>query len=194
LIAQEAERAGAAGHHDFAAAIASEVERIRRQVDHHLAHARAAASGATPAARCAVFASADGLVRTLQRLYADRGLSFVLAVPDTHVVRVHREDLDEMLGNLLDNASKWTTSRVEVRSTASEGTVTLTVEDDGVGIAEDMRDVVLQRGVRADQAAPGSGFGLAIVRDLAELYGGSLSLDRSRFGGLSVRLRLPRSP
>ena len=192
VLSQEAARAAAAGHRDVAAAVVAQVERMRRQVDHHLAHARAAASGATPAARCAVLESADGLVRTLQRLYAERGLTFVLAVPDTHIVRVHREDLDEMLGNLLDNACKWTKSRVELHSADFPGAVTLTIDDDGPGIPDTLREGVLQRGVRADEAAPGSGFGLAIVRDLAELYGGSISLSPSALGGLSARLELPR--
>ena len=193
VLSQEAERAGASGHRDVAAAVAGQVERMRRQVEHHLAQARAAASGATPAARCAVLESAEGLVRTLQRLYAERGLTFVIAVPDTHIVRVHREDLDEMLGNLLDNACKWTKSRVELHSAISPDAIILTIDDDGAGIPDVLREGVLQRGVRADEAAPGSGFGLAIVRDLAELYGGSISLSPSALGGLSARLELPRA-
>src|SRR6185369_6797578 len=107
------------------------------------------------------------------------------------VVRVQREDLDEMLGNLLDNACKWAKSRVQLSSTLSGSTATILVDDDGAGLDPSMRDAVLQRGVRADEAAPGSGLGLAIVRDLAELYGGSISLDRSPEGGVRARLRLP---
>jgi signal transduction histidine kinase len=98
-----------------------------------------------------------------------------------------------MLGNLLDNACKWSRSRVEVRSADGGDAILLTVEDDGAGIEEKSRELVLKRGVRADEAAPGSGFGLAIVRDLAELYGGTLSLASSALGGLRVELRLPRA-
>ena len=101
------------------------------------------------------------------------------------------EDLEEMLGNLLDNACKWAKSNVKIQSFLENGAVIVTVDDDGSGLAASMRDVVLQRGVRADEAAPGSGLGLAIVRDLVELYEGTFSLEDSPMGGLRARLRLP---
>ena len=114
--------------------------------------------------------------------------------PDTEV-GVQREDLDEMLGNLLDNACKWGRSRVTVTAaTNGQASVVVTVDDDGSGLKAEMREAVLRRGVRAHEAAPGSGLGLAIVSDLAELYGGSISLDASRLGGLQARLRLPSAP
>jgi signal transduction histidine kinase len=191
VLAQEADRAESAGLHDLAGRINEQVERMRRQMDYHLAHARAAASGATPGARCSVVASAEGLSRTLQRLHADRGITIDVNVSPDLCIRGQREDLDEMLGNLLDNACKWAASRVVVASSQGDGGVVITVDDDGPGVAQSKRDVVLQRGVRADEAAPGSGFGLAIVRDLAELYGGSISLDSSPVGGLRARLQLP---
>jgi signal transduction histidine kinase len=191
VLAQEAERAAAAGQHDLASAISEQVERMRRQIDYHLAHARAAASGAMPGARCAVAESAAALSRTLLRLHAERGISIDVQVPADHVVRGQREDVDEMLGNLLDNACKWTRSRVTVASTADAAVVDIVVEDDGPGIEPALRDAVMLRGVRADEAAPGSGFGLAIVRELAELYGGSIALDTAASGGLRARLRLP---
>lgn len=191
VLSHEADRAGAAGHADLAIAIGQQVERMRRQVDYHLAHARAAASGATPGARCSVRESVDGLARTLLRLHADRGVTIQVDVPVEHAVRGQREDLDEMLGNLLDNACKWATGRVIVSSSQQDAGVVLTVDDDGPGLEASMREVVLQRGVRADEAAPGSGFGLAIVRDLAELYGGSIALGEAPIGGLRARLQLP---
>ena len=191
VLAQEAERADAGGQADTAEAIRQQVERMRRQIDYHIAHARAAASGATPGASCTVIGSADALSRTLLRLHADRGIAIDRRVQPEHTVRCQREDLDEMLGNLLDNACKWARSRVSVESSVVDGVVTITVDDDGGGIPESMRGAVLQRGVRADEAAPGSGLGLAIVRDLAELYGGSIALDTSPQGGLRARLRLP---
>ena len=191
VLSQEAERAGAAGHADMADSIGHEVDRMRRQIDYHLAHARAAASGATPGARSSVKESADGLARTMLRLHASRALAVDVRVSADHAVRGQREDLDEMLGNLLENACTWARSRVTVESSAVEGGIVITVDDDGPGLAPSMREAVLQRGVRADEAAPGSGLGLAIVRDLAELYGGSIALDRSPEGGLRARLQLP---
>ena len=191
VLAHEAEVADAAGQDELASVMRQQVERMRRQMDYHLAHARAAASGATPGTLCAVLASAEGLARTLLRLHAGRGLAIQVAVDPAHVVRVGREDLDEMLGNLLDNACKWGRSQIAIAATAEAHTVVITVDDDGPGLDASMREAVLQRGVRADEAAPGSGLGLAIVRDLAELYGGSIALSRSPSGGVRARLQLP---
>lgn len=191
VLAQEADRADAAGQHEMAAMISQQVERMRRQVDYHLVHARAAGFGDVPGARCPVLPSVEGLTRTLLRIYAGRGLAIHVDVPSQHFIRGQREDLEEMLGNLLDNACKWAKSSVKIQSIQESGAVVLTVDDDGPGLAPSMRDAVLQRGVRADEAAPGSGLGLAIVRDLAELYEGTISLEDSPMGGLRARLRLP---
>ena len=191
ILAQEAERAHAAGQTEVADAIRQQVDRMRRQVDYHLAHARAAASGAASGARCSIRESADGLTRALLRLHAERGIAIDVRVSPDLSVRVQREDLDEMLGNLLDNACKWGRSRVTIGASAAGSAVDIIVDDDGSGLAEMMREAVLQRGVRADEAAPGSGLGLAIVRDLAEVYAGSIALDASPEGGLRAQLRLP---
>jgi signal transduction histidine kinase len=191
VLAQEADRAEAAGQHETAAMISQQVERMRRQVEYHLVQARAAGSGDVPGARCLVLESVEGLTRTLQRLYAGRGLQIQADVSPEHHIRGQREDLEEMLGNLLDNACKWAKSTIRIQSVQQNGAVFLIVDDDGPGLAASMRDAVLQRGVRADEAAPGSGLGLAIVRDLAELYGGTISLEDSPLGGLRARLRLP---
>ena len=203
ILAQEAERARKAGQHEIAAAIDQQVERMGRQVDYHLAHARAVASGATGGAQSSVKDSADGLARVLLRLHAERGITVDVQVAEDVMVRAQREDLDEMLGNLLDNACKWAraTVVVSVVATGARGggaseppdSVTIIVDDDGDGIVPDLREAVLQRGVRADEAAPGSGLGLAIVRDLAELYGGSIGLDASPQGGVRAKLGLPRA-
>jgi signal transduction histidine kinase len=171
--------------------VAQQVERMRRQIDYHLAHARAAASGASRGARSSIRESADALARTMQRLHASRGLAIDVRVAPEHAFRGGREDLDEMLGNLLDNACKWARSRVTLASSLDGNRVVITVDDDGAGLEPSMRDRVLQRGIRADEAVPGSGFGLAIVRDLAEVYGGSISLDRAELGGVRATLRLP---
>ena len=201
ILAQEADRAAASGQADVAAAILEQVERMRRQIEYHLAHARAAAAGATPGARCVILESAQGLARTMQRLHHERGLAIDVRVDPAHEARCDRADLDEMLGNLLDNACKWARARVVVTSALLPAAVpgppeggshiVVSVDDDGPGIDPSLRDAVLQRGVRADEAAPGSGFGLAIVRELAELYGGSVTLHAAPAGGLSARLTLP---
>jgi len=196
VLASEAARSGVAGERDRAAAIAQQVERMRRQIDYHLAHARAAASGVTPGARCVVRDAADGLARTLRRLHAERQerqLTIDVRVAPSHLARVQREDLDEMLGNLLDNACKWTRARIVLESTRTDGGILISVDDDGPGLPPALREAVMLRGVRADEHAPGSGLGLAIVRDLATLYGGSVALEDSALGGLRATLLLPSS-
>jgi signal transduction histidine kinase len=191
VLAQEAEQFEAAGQHEIASAINLQVDRMRRQVDYHLTQARATTPGNAPGARCSVLLSVQGLTRTLEKIYAARGLAIEVDVPSAHFVRGQREDLEEMLGNLLDNACKWTKSNVKIQSVQENGAVVVTVDDDGPGLPATIRDQVLQRGVRADEAAPGSGLGLAIVRDLAQLYEGTITLDDSPMGGLRASLRLP---
>ena len=192
VLAQEAEQADAAGHHELAATLRQQVERMQRQIDYHLAQARATASARTaPGLRCAVLPSVEGLVRTMRRLYAERELAIDVDVSPAHEIRGRREDLDEMLGNLLDNACKWARSRVAVSSSIDDANVVIAVDDDGPGLDPSLRAQVLQRGVRADQRTGGSGLGLAIVSDLAELYGGSVTLETSPLGGTRARLQLP---
>jgi signal transduction histidine kinase len=197
VLAQEAEQAAAKGHHDLAETLGQLVERMQRQIDYHLARARATAlSRAAPGVRCAVLPSVEALVRTMRRLHAERALVIDSDVSPTHEIRGRREDLDEMLGNLLDNACKWASSRVAMSSTLSssgdDAHLVILVDDDGPGLDPSMRAQVLQRGVRADQQVRGSGLGLAIVSDLAELYGGSVTLETSPLGGTRARLLLPR--
>ena len=193
VLAQEAEQADAAGHHDLAATLGQLVERMQRQVDYHLARARATASArAALGVRCAVLPSVEGLVRTMRRLHAGRELRIDADVSPAHEIRGRREDLDEMLGNLLDNACKWARSRVAISSAIDHDQLVISVDDDGPGLDPSMRAQVLQRGVRADQRVGGSGLGLAIVSDLAELYGGSVTLETSPLGGTRARLQLPR--
>jgi signal transduction histidine kinase len=191
ILAHEAERARGAGQHEIAAAIDQQVDRMRRQVDYHLAHARAAASGTALRSRCPVAASVEGLTRTMLRLHAQRELAIDVRIDPAHAFRGRREDLDEMLGNLFDNACKWAARRVSIESAIEGDRLIVTMDDDGRGLDGSLREAVLQRGVRADEAAPGSGLGLAIVRELAGLYGGSIALSSSPGGGLRARLELP---
>ena len=193
LLGQEADQARAAGQRDLATTLEELVERMRRQIDSHLARARASASGrGAPGLRCPVLPSVEALLRTLRRLHAERDLRIDADVSPAHEIRGRREDLDEMLGNLLDNACKWARSRVAVSASIDGTRLVLAVDDDGPGLEPAMRAQVLQRGVRADQRVRGSGLGLAIVSDLAELYGGAVRLETSPLGGTRARLELPR--
>ena len=191
VLSHDADRLAAVGHDDLSATLRQQIERMRRHVEYHLAHARAAASGATPGARCGTAESAAGIVRTMDRLHASRGLRLTLDVPREHIACVERQDLDEILGNLVDNACKWARHQVAVASRVCRDQVVVTIDDDGAGIPEAMRDAVMQRGVRLDEAAPGSGFGLAIVRDLVDIYGGSFVLEDSPLGGTRAVVHLP---
>jgi signal transduction histidine kinase len=191
LLVQDADRAESSGYPELAASITSQVERMSRQVNYHLARARAAAAGPAGAVPSGMADRVSALVRTMAKLHGDRGLNIASTVASDVHVRVQREDLDEMLGNLLDNACKWARSRVVVAASRKDGSVLITVDDDGPGLAPDERARVLERGVRLDEAAPGSGLGLAIVRELVQLYGGSVTLEDSPLGGLQARATLP---
>ncbi|HEV8366680.1 MAG TPA: ATP-binding protein [Pyrinomonadaceae bacterium] len=191
VLAHEAEQVRAVGHEQLATEIDQQIDRMRRQIDYHLAHARSTVSTVSPAAHASIAASAAGLVRALKRLHAERDLRIEIDAPSSRAFRGPREDLDEMLGNLLDNSCKWAHSQVMLTCSKEGRQVVITVDDDGPGIEPSMREAVLRRGIRADEGEHGSGLGLAIVRDLAEIYGGSISLDDSPLGGLRARLTLP---
>jgi signal transduction histidine kinase len=189
VIANEADRIDAAGQHQSAASMREQVLRMRRQLDYHLAHARAAASSRA-AEPLAIRPSVDALVRTLARLHADRQLSITASIdPDLHV-RVQRPDLDEMVGNLLDNACRWATRLVQIEAVRSGDDVLIAIEDYGPGLDPAQQVAVLRRGIRADESGTGSGLGLSIVRELAAEYGGSVTLDRAGLGGLRAELTL----
>lgn len=174
----------------LATLVRDQVAAARRQVDYHLSRAQAAAR--LPGARCALAPVIDGLVRTMQRIHAERRLSLVVAPMDAvPAFRGDAQDLQEMLGNLLDNACKWAGARVEVQARGEGAQLCITIDDDGAGLAPEQRAAVLQRGVRADEQVPGTGLGLAIVDDLARLYGGSVCLDASPLGGVRATLSLP---
>jgi signal transduction histidine kinase len=164
---------------------------MRRQIEWHLARARAAGAHGVLGARAGVADVARDLQFSLERLYRERALEIELRDLDGLVFQGDAQDLEEMLGNLLDNACKWGRSRVRVSGSSDGGHLRLAVEDDGPGIAPADREEVLLRGRRLDEATVGTGLGLAIVRDLAELYHGSLELTRSGLGGLRATLDLP---
>lgn len=192
LLAQEAARLRAAGHAEAALALEEQVARMRGQVDYHLAQARAAVSGASADARSDVRECAEALARAMRKLHGERALHVEVNVPEGLVVRVERPDLDEVLGNLLDNACRFAAGRVVVSARADADAIVVTVDDDGPGIPHARREAMMQRGARADEAGPGSGLGLAIVRDVLEVYGGRVTLDAAPAGGLRATVTLAR--
>jgi signal transduction histidine kinase len=164
---------------------------MRRQVDHHLARARAIGRRATSQARARVWDSLEAVQRAVDRLYEN--VTVDIAGDQRAQVRVERQDLDEMLGNLVENAAKYGRGRVFVTVEPKEEFVDIEVEDDGPGIPEADVGSLFVRGARLDTTGkPGTGLGLAIVRDVAEIYGGSIRLEESEdLGGLLARLTLP---
>ena len=177
---------------ELARLVIDQVGTARKQVDYHLTRAQAAATTRMPGTRTALRPIIDGLVRAMQRIHAERALELqVLPIPEALAFRGDAHDLQEMLGNLLDNACKWAAGHVDVSAGIEGGKLRIAIDDDGAGLATEQRNAVIQRGVRADEQVPGSGLGLAIVDDLARLYGGELTLADSPLGGLRSVLTLP---
>ena len=176
---------------DLAGTVCREALVMRRQVDHHLARARAIGRRAAAQARTRVWESLEAVQRAVDRLY--EGVTIDIAGSHDAQVRVERQDLDEMLGNLVENAAKYGGGRVFVTVTPRGEMVEVDVEDDGPGIPPEKRDELFSRGARLDTTGkPGTGLGLAIVRDVAEIYGGKVSLGESEdLGGVLARLTLP---
>lgn len=175
---------------DLHTTVIREATTMRRQVDHHLARARAVGRRSSGQSRAAVWPSLQAVERAVSRLYPDS----VIDVDGERelAVRVERQDLDEMLGNLVENAAKYGGGRVFVTVTHTADMAEILVEDDGRGIPESQRDAIFERGARLDMSKPGTGLGLAIVRDVSEIYGGNISIEESEdLGGLLARLRLP---
>ena len=188
VLANEAQ--GAQG--PLAETVTRQVSVMRRQVDHYLARARTVGSAAVIGARTEVAPVVADLTRALSKLYAARGVMIDRQCPDGLSFRGDRADLEEMIGNLLDNACKWAMEQVQlVVEPAATGRLKVTVSDDGPGLNDDQMSRVLERGERLDQSKSGSGLGLSIVKEIAALYGGTLALGRSSSGGLSAELLLP---
>lgn len=175
---------------DLAETVIREARTMRRQVDHHLARARAIGRRANLQARAEVWPSLEAVERAVTRMHEN--VTVDLDGAKTAMARVERQDLDEMLGNLIENAAKYGSGRVFVTVKSHPDMVEIEVEDDGPGIPEAQRTAIFDRGARLDTGKPGTGLGLGIVRDVAEIYGGSISLEESEdLGGLLARLKLP---
>jgi signal transduction histidine kinase len=186
VLANEAARSRAG----IAALVRQQAELMRRQIDHHLIRARTAGTAGLLGARVPVGAVVADLRRTLEKIYASRGIAIEVTA-DGAAFAGERQDLEEMLGNLIDNACKWARSRVTVTVWEEGDRFRTEVEDDGPGLPPELHERVLERGARLDEAKPGSGLGLAIVRDIAGLYGGTVRLGAGAHGGLRAELILP---
>lgn len=191
--------AATASARDLDQTVMRETRTMQRHVDHHLARARAVGRRAIGHARSNVRDSAEAVRRAVERLYPEGRLD--IAGSRTASVAIERQDLDELLGNLIENAAKYgggsvfvTVDPDETEAPRDPGQCLIWIEDDGQGIPEAERTRIFDRGVRLDTDKPGTGLGLAIVRDVAEIYGGSVRLGTSEdLGGLLVELRLPRA-
>jgi signal transduction histidine kinase len=178
----------------LAEVVGRQAEIMREQVDHHLRRARAAARPQGGGERTAVAPVLEELSLTLERIFQDKSVEVDWRAPDDLFFHGERQDLLELAGNVMENACKWCKGRVRADARITSPTqLTLTVEDDGPGLAADDRQEVLQRGARLDETAPGSGLGLSIVDELARAYGGGLALADSNLGGLKAVLVLPRT-
>jgi signal transduction histidine kinase len=175
----------------LAAQVRKQIDVMRRQVDHYLARARAAGSVNVLGNRTLVAPVLNDLANVLTRIHASRDIVIDAECPPTLSFRGERQDLEEMAGNLMDNAAKWARHRVRVRAKAEGARLVLSVEDDGPGLSPEDRAKVGERGERLDESVPGTGLGLAIVRDISKLYAGFLTLEDSELGGLKALLTLP---
>jgi signal transduction histidine kinase len=182
----------------FAMKVLEQADVMRDQVAHHLERARIAARVSIVGTITEVAPVLDALRRTMEKIHRARAVAIeVIGAPQAKF-RGERQDLEEMVGNLIDNACKWATSRVMIEvlveppaATGATAMLRVIVDDDGRGLSEEERAQVSRRGQRLDESKPGSGLGLSIVVDLAALYGGSLTLDRAPIGGLRAELLLP---
>lgn len=203
LAARQIDPADPASLADLSSLVREQVQLARRHIDWHLTRARMAATAGLPGQRVPVVHTLQGLVRVMQRVHAERGLTLTLEGADPSVQFAgEAQDLQEMLGNVLDNACQWAHSTVHMRVDQGEPmtpggsqTCRVDIEDDGPGMSAEQMPRAVQRGVRLDESVPGSGLGLAIVRELVHLYGGELQLQTPAQGrGLCVRLLLPAAP
>jgi signal transduction histidine kinase len=188
--------ASAHGNDALALKVREQTEIMHDQVTRHLERARLAARVAVIGTVTEVRPVVTALARTMEKIHHGRGIAIEIDAPDGARFRGERQDLEEMIGNLVDNACKWAQSRVAVevfaqRPEPHQRVVRVLVDDDGPGLSPQQREQVTRRGRRLDETKPGSGLGLSIVMELASLYGGSLTLGTAPIGGLRAELLLP---
>jgi signal transduction histidine kinase len=185
-------------HSKLGAKVAEQAQLMRDQISHYLDRARMAARAGAIGRVTPVDATVEPLVRAIERIHAEKGIAISFSVPPSAKFQGEKQDLEEMLGNLLDNACKWgkanayLTAAVETPASGlRRKKLKITIEDDGPGVLPEQRAKIGKRGLRLDETKPGSGLGLSIVGDLASSYRGSLALDASEHGGLKAILELP---
>jgi signal transduction histidine kinase len=175
--------------------IAEQATVMHDQVNYYLDRARMAARAGLVGRQTEVYPVAEGIVRALERIYSERRLDLSVDCPPTARFLGEKQDLEEMLGNLLDNACKWAASRVVLKVVADEAAarpiLRISVDDDGPGLTPEQRAQGIARGRKLDETKPGSGLGHSIIAELAQSYRGSFALEQASLGGLSARLELP---
>lgn len=192
VLAADAEELKERGENEMAREIAMLADSMRRHVEREISRARA--SSRTHAGKPLTLRPVlDRVIGVMRRTPNGQCLTWEIDISEDLTTPVDAQDLAEMLGNLVENAAQWAGRRVRVAGREKGDAIVLSVEDDGPGVSEHEIETVLARGGRLDESKPGSGLGLAIVGDLAEIYGGSLSLERSPLGGLRAELCLPNS-
>ena len=176
---------------DLARLVVEQAAHMREQVELYLDRARRAALVGTLGVTTPVRETLQPILNALKRIYRDRNVHVEVECPSTLLFRGEKQDLEEMLGNLLDNAFKYGHGQVHVKCTLNNQQLIITVEDNGPGLTEQQREQAMQRGQRLDESGPGSGLGLSIIKELAAMYKGDLKLSVSALGGLKAELHLP---
>lgn len=172
--------------------IQEQIDRMDNTIQYQLR--RAATAGSSPGMRLILLRPmADRIINTITRVYRDKQPRITVEIDDGMSLRIDEGDLMELLGNLIDNAFKWCRHSIHLSAAYQEDQVVIQVRDDGPGISPHEIARILERGVRADQSIPGHGIGLAIVRDIMQVYGGELLISNDPGGGLSVTLRFEKS-
>jgi signal transduction histidine kinase len=176
--------------------VAEQTEIMQNQISHHLDRARMAARVGVVGSLTEISPIMQSLERALLRIYQDKNITFNLECPDQARFAGEKQDFEEIIGNLLDNAFKWAnnevSSKIKIESNKmGETLLNITIQDDGPGLSDKELSQVKERGKRLDETKPGSGLGLSIVSDLVDLYGGKIDLSHSKLGGLQIKLQLP---
>lgn len=170
-----------------------QTETMKTNVDHYLRRAQAAARAETLGVRTPLQPAIERLTRTFNKLFGHDGKTISADNIPPVFLRIEQQDLEEMIGNLMENASKWARSRIEVSAEPAEnGQMLIHIDDDGKGLTQEERAEAIKRGVRLDESAPGTGLGLSIVADIAGMNGGGLTLSESPLGGLRATIALRR--